>query len=58
MSGNDYIKYVTEKVVAYMNAPSEHRHTQKEKNNKEENVYSNRWFGVLPFMVKSMIKKG
>ncbi|MEW9677528.1 YqzE family protein [Lentibacillus sp. L22] len=59
MSGNDIVKYVTEKAVTYMNTPAEHRRKKriKDKPKQQANLYSNRWLGVLPFAVKSIMKK-
>ncbi|RKQ37778.1 YqzE family protein [Oceanobacillus halophilus] len=55
MSGNDYIKFVTEQVVSYLDQPAEER--KKRKNNPKTTGLSNRWFGVLPFVLKSIRKK-
>ncbi|WP_085991917.1 YqzE family protein [Oceanobacillus senegalensis] len=56
MSGNDYIKFVTEQVVSYLDLPVEERKKRKSQQ-KEETSISNRWFGVLPFVLKSLRKK-
>ncbi len=57
ISGNDYVKYMTEKVVTYIDSSKEQRKAAKEKEKHEQAVYSNRWFGVLPFAVKMLRKK-
>ncbi|WP_273130068.1 YqzE family protein [Metabacillus sp. HB246100] len=59
MSTNDYVKYVTQQLVKFMDTPRETRKKQREerKTELESTFYSNRWFGVLPFAFKLFIKK-
>ncbi|WP_156290810.1 YqzE family protein [Oceanobacillus salinisoli] len=57
MSGNDYLKYVTEQVVSYLDLPTEERRKRKLEQKKAPGGLSNRWFGVLPFVIKSLRKK-
>lgn len=46
-SGSDLIKYVTERIVEYMDTPREQRKDRSgDKRNKEP--WSYRWFGMLP----------
>lgn len=56
ISGNDYVKFVTEQVVTYMDMPPEERKKKKEKQKNAHGMYANRWFGVLPFVFKIFIK--
>lgn len=56
MSGNDYIKFLTEQFVTYMDLSPEERKKRKTDHNERTSI-SNRWFGVLPFAIKSMRKK-
>ena len=55
MSSNDYVKFLTEQLVTYMNKPKEAR--KKEKMKKEKSAYSNNWLGLLPFTIKLLFKK-
>lgn len=57
MSGNDYIKYVTEQVVSFLDLPAEERKKRKLEQKQITASYSNRWLGVLPFMLKTIRKK-
>lgn len=57
ISGNDYVKFVTEKMVTFINSTPEQRQAKKQKQEPEPNLYSNRWFGVLPFAFKIFRKK-
>lgn len=57
MSGNDYLKYVTEQVVSYLDLPAEEKKKRKSEQKQTTPGFSNRWLGVLPFMIKSIRKK-
>ncbi|MGY0693007.1 YqzE family protein [Virgibacillus sp. FSP13] len=58
ISGNDFVKYMTQKVVTFMDSSPEQRKARKGKQVKQEPaIYSNRWFGILPFAVKMFMKK-
>ena len=48
MKTNDYVKFMTQTAVKYMNQPKDERTRQRteRKNNKEPFLY--RWFGVVP----------
>lgn len=60
MSGNDYIKYFTEQMVAYMNHPEAYRQARKDeklqRQEQKKTIYTNRWFGIVPFAVKLFVK--
>ncbi|PWU68534.1 MULTISPECIES: YqzE family protein [Gracilibacillus] len=57
MSSEDYVKYMTQKIVKYMDTPKEERQKQKKPREKEHHVYSNRWFGVLPFAFRLFLRR-
>ncbi|WP_407268371.1 YqzE family protein [Radiobacillus sp. PE A8.2] len=60
MSGNDYVKYMTQEVVKYMDTPQEERKKKRRERKQERRAdtpLSNRWFGLLPFAFKLLIKK-
>lgn len=54
MSTNSYLKFLTEEFVKYLNSPKENR---KEKKMEEKDPLLNRWFGVLPFSLKLLIRR-
>nr|WP_068671897.1 YqzE family protein [Oceanobacillus sp. Castelsardo] len=57
MKGNDYLKFVTEQVVSYLDLPAEERQKRKSERKNMGSGFSNHWFGVLPFAIKSLRKK-
>ncbi|QGQ47239.1 YqzE family protein [Metabacillus sediminilitoris] len=60
MSTNDYVKYVTQQIVKYMDTPKETRKQQREERKQIETsstVVSNRWLGILPFAIKLIMNK-
>ncbi|MED4400913.1 YqzE family protein [Metabacillus fastidiosus] len=58
MSTNDYVKYVTQQLVKYMDTPKEERKQKKEEKKKVDvQPYSNQWLGILPFAFKLMVNK-
>lgn len=46
---NDLIKYITERVVTYMETPKEERKHRKQI--QEKPPWTVRWFGMIPFSV-------
>ncbi|MGG3889234.1 YqzE family protein [Metabacillus fastidiosus] len=58
MSTNDYVKYVTQQLVKYMDTPKEERKQKKEEKKKVDvQPYSNQWLGILPFAFKLIVNK-
>ncbi|WP_163581100.1 YqzE family protein [Gracilibacillus saliphilus] len=57
MSNNDYVKYMTQRIVKYMDTPKDERKKLKEARKQQEIAYSNKWFGVLPFAFRLLIQK-
>ncbi|WP_099158860.1 YqzE family protein [Virgibacillus ndiopensis] len=57
MSGNDYVKYMTEQVVTYIDTPRDERKSRKKQQNSNVSSFSNKWLGVLPFALKMFMKK-
>lgn len=57
MSGNDYLKFMTEQVVSYIDLPAEERKKRKKKEKSSKPAYSSRWLGVLPFALKVFLRK-
>ncbi|AJI22667.1 YqzE family protein [Priestia megaterium] len=48
MKTNDYVKYMTQQFVQYMDQPKEERKTKKIQKKEERAPFANRWFGVIP----------
>ena len=57
LSTNDYVKYMTQQLVRYMDTPKEERKAKKSIRKTERSPFSNRWFGILPFAVMFFMKK-
>ncbi|MDC3415505.1 YqzE family protein [Aquibacillus salsiterrae] len=57
MSGNDYVKFMTQEIVKYMDMPQEERKKRKQNRTEQEYHLSNKWFGILPFAFKLLVKK-
>jgi hypothetical protein len=57
MKTNDYIKYVTQEFVKYMNQPDEVKKKIKEEKKQNQEPFLTKWFGVLPISVSMMMTK-
>ncbi|WP_041808773.1 YqzE family protein [Evansella cellulosilytica] len=57
MKTNDYVKYVTEQFVAYVDQPVEERKAKKEEKRKAKLPPSNRLFGLIPFAISQTFRK-
>ncbi|KGX85003.1 YqzE family protein [Pontibacillus marinus] len=57
MSGNDYVKFMTQEIVRYMDLPQEEKKKRKEEKKHQKTPISNQMFGVLPFALKFFFKR-
>ncbi|HLR66442.1 YqzE family protein [Virgibacillus alimentarius] len=57
ISGSDYIKYLTQQLTIYMNLPANERKKRKSDQKHDRPLYSNRWLGMVPFVLKTLLKK-
>ncbi|WP_424474876.1 YqzE family protein [Oceanobacillus kimchii] len=57
MNGNDYLRYMTEQVITYIDLPKEEKQKRRNTHQKKQSLYQSRWFGVLPFTFKFWYKK-
>lgn len=55
-SGEDLIKYITERVVAYIETPRKERHRQRQDKAKVKVPWHVRWFGILGVSLELWIK--
>jgi hypothetical protein len=51
MSTNDYVKFVTQQFVAYMDRPKSDRQQKREQRKREREPFLVRWFGILPLCI-------
>ncbi|MGJ9456954.1 YqzE family protein [Oceanobacillus sp. CF4.6] len=56
MSGNDYLKFITEQLISYMDLSSEEKQKRK-KRKKDYPIYTSKWLGMLPFTIRIMFQK-
>ncbi|WWL78483.1 YqzE family protein [Bacillus altitudinis] len=57
MKTNDYVKYMTQEIIKYMNTPRDERKEHKQEKMETKPPFSQRLFGVLPFGFSMMLKK-
>ena len=58
MKTNDYIKFLTQEFVTYVDQPKDQRKKKKQSRNKQEKpIYTSRWFGLIPFALLLVFKK-
>ncbi|WP_181350092.1 YqzE family protein [Thalassobacillus sp. CUG 92003] len=55
MSGNDYVKFLTEEMVKYMHMSKEQKQARKAEKPSRKKTYH--WFGVLPLALRMLWKK-
>ncbi|MFE8702496.1 YqzE family protein [Cytobacillus sp. FJAT-54145] len=57
LNTNDYVKYITQTVVKYIDQPKDERKKirQERKSSKESFLF--RWFGIIPYMFMNKKKK-
>ncbi|WP_339146846.1 MULTISPECIES: YqzE family protein [unclassified Sutcliffiella] len=57
MKTNDYVKYVTQQLVTYMDQPKEVKREQRELKKQERSPIAFQLFGVLPYAIMMLFKK-
>ncbi|WP_141431626.1 YqzE family protein [Bacillus sp. 03113] len=57
MKTNDYVKYMTENLVKYMDQPRDERKKQKQIRKGNKGPFLFRWFGILPYLFMYRTKK-
>lgn len=57
MSGNDYVKFMTQEIVKYMDLPQEEKKKRKKERKHHKQPISNQMFGVLPVAMKFFFKR-
>ncbi|WP_077326944.1 YqzE family protein [Virgibacillus siamensis] len=57
MKGNEYIKFMTQEFTSFIDSTPEERKTRRSQRKSEPAVYSSKWLGMLPFALKSTLKK-
>lgn len=57
MSANDYVKFVTEQIVKYIDTPKEVRVQRKAERKNAKTPFLTKWFGILPMSLSMLMKK-
>lgn len=57
MSTNDYVKFVTQQIVGYIDHPKDERKKLKQKRKSEKEPFLTRMFGVIPVAFMLYLKK-
>jgi hypothetical protein len=57
MSTNDYVKFVTQQIVSYIDQPKDQRKQQKSEKRGTKQPLSYRYFGMIPLAISLFIKK-
>ena len=57
LSTNDYVKFVTQQIVSYMDKPKEVRKESRMNHKSERMPLVNRWFGVIPSSIMLLLKR-
>ncbi|MBU8908985.1 YqzE family protein [Desertibacillus haloalkaliphilus] len=57
MSLNDYVKFLTEQFVTYVDRPKEEQRAKKEELKAMKLPFHYHWFGLLPLSISIFIKK-
>jgi hypothetical protein len=57
MKSNDYVKYITQTFVKYIDQPKDERKKLKEEQKGIKEPFLFRWFGVFPYVMASLFKK-
>ncbi|MEQ2526162.1 YqzE family protein [Robertmurraya yapensis] len=57
MKTNDYVKYLTQTVVKYIDQPKDVRVKMKQERKEEKASFLFRWFGILPYIFMGTLKR-
>lgn len=57
MKTNDYVKYLTQTVVKYIDQPRDERKKIKQEKKEAQATFLYRWFGILPYLIMARMKK-
>lgn len=57
MKTNDYVKYITQTVVKYMDQPKDERKKTRLEKKEARPAFLFRWFGVVPYVIMGKLKR-
>lgn len=56
MKTNDYVKYMTQTIVKYVDQPKDERKRLRDERKQAKASFWYRWFGILPYVVYTEVK--
>jgi hypothetical protein len=56
MKTNDYVKYMTQTIVKYVDQPKDERKRLRDERKLGRASFWYRWFGILPYVVYTEVK--
>jgi len=58
MKTNDYVKFLTQEFVTYVDQPKDERKKKRHaKTHTKKSKYTSRWFGLIPFALLMTFKR-
>lgn len=57
MKTNDYVKFMTQQFVSYIDSPAEEKKQRKQEKKEEKELFTSKWFGILPLALKMLVDK-
>lgn len=57
MKTNDYVKYMTQTIVKYVDQPKDERKRLRMERKEQKASFLYRWFGILPYIFYSEVKR-
>ncbi|MBP2240860.1 hypothetical protein J2Z40_001419 [Cytobacillus eiseniae] len=57
MKSNDYVKYITQTVVKYIDQPKDERRKQRLNKKDIKEPFLFKWFGVIPYALHAIVKR-
>ena len=58
VKGQEFVKYVTEKVVHYIDTPSDQRREKRALRKQSSEPWQTRWFGMIPMALSMLVEQG
>ncbi|MCF6408444.1 YqzE family protein [Pseudalkalibacillus salsuginis] len=57
MSTNDFVKFLTQQFVRYVDQPKKDRVEKKKERKEQKPPLSVKWFGLLPMAISMLIRR-
>ncbi|HZG55545.1 YqzE family protein [Paenibacillus sp.] len=55
--GEEIVKYVTQRVVQYIETPSDRRKAERERRKQSSEPWTVRWFGLIPMSLSMLLPR-